>query len=164
MDARLSRLLRPRSVAVVGGGSWCDAVVAENLKLGFGGPVWPVHPTRDTVGGVGAYPDLTALPGVPDATFIGVNRHATIDIVSQLRELGAGGAECFASGFREREDGVDLQSKLLCAAGDMPILGPNCYGFVNYLDGPRCGPTSMAALWSNAASPWSRNPPTSRST
>ena len=30
---------------------------------------------------------------------------------------------------------ADLQDQLLAAAGDMPILGPNCYGFINYLDG-----------------------------
>ncbi|SEP04550.1 Acyl-CoA synthetase (NDP forming) [Salinihabitans flavidus] len=46
---------------------------------------------------------------------------------------------CFASGFREAQaedsHAADLQDSLLDAAGDMPILGPNCYGFVNYLDG-----------------------------
>lgn len=57
----------------------------------------------------------------------------------QLREIGAGGAVCFASGFSEAQaetgDGADLQVALLEAAGEMPITGPNCYGFINYLDG-----------------------------
>ena len=46
---------------------------------------------------------------------------------------------CFASGFSEAsaedENAADLQAQLLAVAGDMPILGPNCYGFINYLDG-----------------------------
>ena len=53
--------------------------------------------------------------------------------------MGAGGAVCFASGFSEAvaedADGGDLQDQLVEAAGDMPILGPNCYGYVNALDG-----------------------------
>ncbi len=134
MAHRLTRLLRPRSIAVVGGGAWCEAVVEQNRKLGFKGPVWPVHPTRETVGGEQAYSGLEALPDAPDAVFIGVNRHATVDVVNGMRNMGAGGAVCFASGFREHHDGVALQTQLLHAAGELAILGPNCYGFINYLD------------------------------
>ncbi|MEL7257794.1 MAG: acetate--CoA ligase family protein [Pseudomonadota bacterium] len=135
----LSRLFQPKSIAVIGGGAWCVSVVQQCLKMGFGGPVWPVHPKKAEMAGVPAYPDVAALPGVPDAVFIGVNRNLTIDMVRTLREMGAGGAVCFASGFREAQaemgDGADLQAALLDAAGEMAILGPNCYGFINYLDG-----------------------------
>lgn len=135
MEHRLQRLLRPHSVAVIGGGAWCEAVVEQNLKLGFSGDIWPVHPTRQTIGGLRAYPGLHAVPGIPDAAFVGVNRQATIDIVRMLSDIGAGGAVCFASGFRENADGAELQTQLLAAAGSMAVLGPNCYGFLNYLDG-----------------------------
>ena len=135
----LSRLLQPRSIAVIGGGAWCASVVEQCRKMGFAGPVWPVHPKRTEVGGVAAFQRLEDLPDAPDAAFIGVNRNLTIDTVRHLRERGAGGAVCFASGFREAQaetgDGGDLQAQLLDAAGDMPIIGPNCYGFINYLDG-----------------------------
>ncbi|MFZ1681857.1 MAG: CoA-binding protein, partial [Rhizobiaceae bacterium] len=130
---RLERLLRPKSIAVLGAG-WARNVVEQCGLMGFKGPVWPVHPTRDDIGGLPAYRSLDALPGVPDATFIGVNRHATIDIVAGLRAMGAGGAVCFASGWSEAgEEG--LEARLVEAAGTMPILGPNCYGVINYLDG-----------------------------
>lgn len=134
MSQRFERLLRPRSITVIGGGAWCEAVVEQNLKLGFTGDIWPVHPSRQTIAGVDACSSLDALPGVPDAAFVGVNRQATIDIVRKLSDSKAGGAVCFASGFGERVDGTELQLQLLSAAGEMPILGPNCYGFVNYLD------------------------------
>ena len=130
---RLERLLRPKSIAVLGAG-WAKNVVEQCGRMGFAGPVWPVHPTRPDIGGLPAYRSLADLPGVPDATFIGVNRHATIDIVAELRAMGAGGAVCFASGWSEAgEEG--LEARLVEAAGDMPILGPNCYGVINYLDG-----------------------------
>ena len=85
--------------------------------------------------GVKAYADLDALPAAPDAVFLGVNRHASIDLVGRLSAMGAGGVVAFASGFAEVEDGTVYQQQLVAAAEDMPILGPNCYGFINYLDG-----------------------------
>jgi acyl-CoA synthetase (NDP forming) len=54
--------------------------------------------------------------------------------------MGAGGAVCFASGFREvGGDGAGRQERLIAAAGAMSMMGPNCHGFVDYIDG--------AALW-----------------
>ena len=130
---RLERLLRPKSIAVLGS-RWAENVVEQCRKMAFAGPVWPVHPAKTTIGGLQAFPALSQLPGVPDATFIGVNRFATIEIVKQLNHLGGGGAICFASGWSEAGE-PELQAKLVAAAGDMPILGPNCYGVINYLDG-----------------------------
>ncbi|MGZ2259601.1 acetate--CoA ligase family protein [Roseobacter sp. A03A-229] len=139
MRRDLSRLLRPRSVAVVGGGGWCRQVVRQLQGMEFAGKVWRVHPDATPVEGIAAVPSVADLPGVPDAAFIGVNRQLTIDIVSALSRQGAGGAVCFASGFSEAvgEDAAagDLQAALVAAAGKMPILGPNCYGFINALDG-----------------------------
>jgi len=129
----LSRLLRPRSIAVLGS-VWAENVMAQCRRMGFAGEVWPVHPTRAEVGGLRSYPSLAALPGPPDATFVGVNRHATIEVVADLAAMGAGGAVCFASGWTEAGE-AGLQARLVAAAGAMPILGPNCYGVINYLDG-----------------------------
>ena len=131
--SRLDRLMRPKSIAVMGAG-WALNVIAQCRKMGFAGQVWPVHPTKAEIGGLRAYASLADLPGVPDATFVGVNRFATVDVVAQLSAMGAGGAICFASGWTEAGE-PELQAKLVAAAGDMPILGPNCYGVINYLDG-----------------------------
>jgi acyl-CoA synthetase (NDP forming) len=128
-----NRLLRPRSIAVMGSG-WAENVIDQCRKMGFAGPVWPVHPRRETVGGLTAYASLADLPAPPDATFIGVNRFATIEVVRELSAMGAGGAICFASGWEEAGE-AGLQADLVAAAGAMPILGPNCYGVINYLDG-----------------------------
>lgn len=129
----LSRLLRPRSIAVLGSG-WAANVVEQCQRMGFDGSVWPVHPSRSQIGGLPCYPTLADLPSPPDATFIGVNRHATLDVVQELAIMGAGGAICFASGWRETGES-DLQDQLVANSGTMPILGPNCYGLINYLDG-----------------------------
>lgn len=129
----LSRLLRPRSIAVLGSG-WASNVIEQCQRMGFDGPVWPVHPRRAEIAGVPCFPSLADLPAPPDATFVGVNRHATLDVVEALSSMGGGGAICFASGWREAGE-ADLQDQLVTKAGSMPILGPNCYGLINYLDG-----------------------------
>lgn len=133
MGRDLTRLLRPRSIAVMGA-VWAENVIAQCHKMGFSGPVWPVHPTKALIGGLPAHASLADLPEAPDATFIGVNRHATIGVVRQLSAMGAGGAVCFASGWTEAGES-QLQGELVDAAGGMAILGPNCYGVINYLDG-----------------------------
>ncbi|MDA0962476.1 MAG: acetate--CoA ligase family protein [Proteobacteria bacterium] len=138
MTRDLSRLLNPGLVAVVGGGAWCAGIVDAARRIGYKGRIVPVHPAGKVIAGLQSVPSLADIGAPIDAAFICVNRHATIGVVEELRALGAGGAVCFASGFREAvaesADGGDLQDRLLEAAGDMPVLGPNCYGFVNALD------------------------------
>lgn len=139
----LDRLLSPKSIAIIGGGAWCVSVAEQAQKVGFAGAIYPVHPRQKPLARMASYASIADLPEPPDACFIGVNRHATLDVVAELRAVGAGGAICFASGFsesdQEDDSGSDLQAELVAAAGDMPILGPNCYGMINYLD--------RAVLW-----------------
>ena len=85
----LGRLLAPRSIAVVGSSRVCGRVVEQNRALGFRGPIWPVHPSRSEIAGVPCFPSLDALPGVPDSTFLGVNRHITVQSVRTSRRITA---------------------------------------------------------------------------
>ncbi len=138
MRRDLSRLLNPETIAVIGGGAWCDSIIKAARTIGFTGKIVPVHPSGKEIAGQSALKRLEDWQGPIDAAFIGINRNATITTVDTLRRLGAGGAVCFASGFTEAmaEDtgGANLQEQLVRAAGDMPVLGPNCYGIINALD------------------------------
>ena len=137
--ARLQRLLSPRHIAVFGGAAAAE-VVRQCRKLGFAGAIWPVHPRHATVEGLPCFADVAALPQAPDASFIAVPREATVAVVAQLAARGAGGAICYASGFSEVGGvGAALQQQLVSAAAGMALVGPNCYGLLNYLDG--------VALW-----------------
>lgn len=127
------RLFRPRTIAVYGG-KWSDYVVEQCRKLGFEGEIWRVHPERD-----GCFRSTGELPAAPDSAFLGINRELSIVEAAALSERGAGGAVVFARGFAEVEDGQRATRRLNEAAGDMPFIGPNCYGFANFFDG--------AALW-----------------
>jgi acetyl-CoA synthetase len=133
----LDRLLNPRTIAFVGG-RHAELAVAQCDALGYEGEIWPVHPTRETVAGRPAFRSVADLPGPPDAAFVAVNRRETVEVVTELAKLGAGGAVCYASGFAEAgPEGQALQQQLV--DHDMPVIGPNCYGTINT--------TSGAALW-----------------
>ena len=137
--SRLERLLRPRTVAMVGG-DLVEQLVGACEQMGFTGEIWPVNPYRDRLAGLKCFPDLSSLPSPPDAAFLAVNRRSTVEAVATLAGMGAGSAVCYASLFAEQgDDGADCQRRLVEAAGEMPILGPNCHGLVNAVD--------RVALW-----------------
>ncbi len=135
----LTRLLFPKSIVFIGGGE-CDVAIRKTLELGFKGQITAVHPSRESLGGIKCIRSLDELLGVPDAAFIAVKRDLAIDMVRRLKAHGTGGAVVYASGFSETGgEGVKLQEALLAAGKGMPLMGPNCYGFINYL--------AKAALW-----------------
>lgn len=133
----LSRLLNPKSIAFIGGNE-CAIAIRRTRELGFAGAIYAVHPKRDDLSGVPTLKSPEDLPAGIDAAFIAVKREPAIDVVRALSGKGCGGAVIYAAGFAETGN-ADLQTQLLAAAGAMPLMGPNCYGFVNTL--------ARAALW-----------------
>ena len=133
----LTRLLNPRSIAFIGGNE-CAIAIKRTLEFGFTGKIWAVHPKREELGGIATVKSVADIDSEIDAAFIAVKREPTVEIVRSLSKKGCGGAVIYAAGFAEA-GAVELQDELLKAAGGMPLLGPNCYGFVNGL--------SRAALW-----------------
>jgi len=130
----LQRLLRPCAIAVFGGKA-AAAAIRQLRRIGYQGKIWPVHPRHETVEGLRAYRSVAELPAAPEAAFLGINRELTIEVIAALAARGAGGAVVYASGFSESGTrGGDFQERLIAAAGAMPFFGPNCYGFINYLD------------------------------
>ena len=137
---RFERLLNPRSIAVFGGAQ-AQEVIRQCDLMGYDGEVWPVHPKQDEIQGRTVYRSVADLPGSPDAAYVGVNRTLTIDIIRDLAARGAGGAISYATGFAEAgEEGSGLTQQLLEASGDMPLVGPNCYGLLNYVNGAMLWP------------------------
>jgi len=134
------RLLKPRSIAVFGGFQ-AQEVIRQSDRMGYQGEIWPVHPKKDEILGRPVFRSVDDLPSSPDAAYVGVNRNLTIDIVRDLAARDAGGAICYATGFTEAgEEGSELERQLFEASGEMPLVGPNCYGLLNYLDGAMLWP------------------------
>lgn len=137
--ANFDRLLKPAQIAFVGGTDAAVAIV-EAQRRDFAGEIWPVNPKRSEMAGVPCFASLEDLPSAPDAVFLAIPPAFAIGAIKTLSDMGAGGVVCYTAGFREAGDkGAKLEEKLLEAVGNMVLVGPNCYGMINYLDN--------AALW-----------------
>lgn len=131
----LARLLRPRNMALVGG-RHLAATIRTARRAGFEGEIAVVNPTRDEIEGVACVPSIAALPFVPDAALVALSPARSITAVRELADRGTGGAVVMSSGFRETgETGAALEAELVAAAGEMCLIGPNCLGVLNQLDG-----------------------------
>ncbi|UZK65198.1 acetate--CoA ligase family protein [Sphingomonas sp. M1-B02] len=138
----LSRLLTPRSVAIVGAsptpGSLGNSVLANLVRHGFAGDIHLINPKRDTIDGRPCLKSIDDLPEDVDAAVLAIPGGAAIGALQALAERGVGAAVIFAAGFAEGgEEGLAAQAEVarIAAQHGMVIEGPNCLGLVNYVDG-----------------------------
>jgi acetate---CoA ligase (ADP-forming) len=130
----LTRLLEPRSVAVVGAtdrpDSYADTVLGNLDRLGFSGSVWGIHPRRESVHGRACVPTVADLPEPVDAVVVAIPAASVPDTLTQAAARGCGGAVVLSAGFGEVEEGLELERELREAAiaGDLPVCGPNGNG------------------------------------
>ncbi len=136
----ISRLIRPRSVAVIGASAdlakTSGRPVAYLQKHGFTGAIYPVNPKAETIAGLRCYPDIGALPEAPDVAIVLLGAERAQAAVRELAARGCAAAIVLASGYAETGvQGQQRQRELLEAAGGMRLLGPNTIGLVNLTDG-----------------------------
>ncbi|TWO72706.1 bifunctional acetate--CoA ligase family protein/GNAT family N-acetyltransferase [Caenimonas sedimenti] len=134
----LESLFAPHSVAVIGAsdrpGS-LGAVVLANLKQGgFTGQVWSVNQARATVDGQAAWPDVGALPGIPDLAVICTPAATVPGLIAELGRKGTRAAIVLSAGMKQPAPGGEgtLEQAMLDAAKPylLRILGPNCIGLL----------------------------------
>jgi acetyltransferase len=131
----LNAIFAPRSVAVIGAsekaGSVGRTILWNLISSPFGGTVYPVNPTRPSILGVKAYPNLAAVPDAVDLAVI-VTPAATVPgIMAECVEKGVQGVIVISAGFKETGPaGVELEKRVLEQArrGNIRLVGPNCLG------------------------------------
>lgn len=135
----LERLLRPRSIAVVGASpepASVSGLLLTNIgRFDYGGDVHLVSRSRDEVNGKPCLKSIDDLPDGVDAAVLVVPQVAVFESVEACGKRGVGGAVIFASGFSELGDeGRAAQDRLadMARSYGMALLGPNCMGFVNF--------------------------------
>ena len=138
-DNAIARLMKPRSVAVIGASAdptkTAGRPVAYLTKHGFAGAIYPVNPRADVIGGLKSYPDVQSLPEAPDVGVVLLGAERAHEAVRELAARGTAAAIVLASGYTEvGAEGARRQQQLLEAAGGMRILGPNTIGLVNLTD------------------------------
>ncbi|HET7079762.1 MAG TPA: bifunctional acetate--CoA ligase family protein/GNAT family N-acetyltransferase [Chloroflexia bacterium] len=131
----LSAIFEPRSVAVIGAsektGSVGRTILWNLISSPFGGTVYPVNPTRPSILGVKAYPNLAAIPDPVDLAVIVTPAPTVPGIMAECVEKGVKGVIVISAGFKETgSEGVELEKKVLEQArrGNIRLVGPNCLG------------------------------------
>ncbi len=140
-DHPLHPLFAPRSIAVVGAspkGGYGLTTLQNLRELGYAGRTYVVHPTRDSVDGVAAYPTIAALPEVPDAVAVAVPAAGVPAVLRDAAAAGVPTGVVYGSGFAEVGGaGRELQDEVRAAG--VRVVGPNCLGTVSY--------RTRSALW-----------------
>jgi acyl-CoA synthetase (NDP forming) len=139
--ASLARLVKPRSVAVVGAsdkpGALGASVLGNLLRNGFAGQIYPINPKRESIGDLPCLPSVEALPDGVDVAVLAIPQAGVLDAVRALAARGVGAAIIFSAGFAEGgPEGIAAQAEIarIAAESGMVIEGPNCLGLVNHVD------------------------------
>ncbi len=138
----LNRLLRPRSIAIVGASATPGALgasVLSNLeRAGYGGEIHLVNPKRAEIGGRKCCGSVSELPPGIDVAVLAIPRAAVLATARELAARQVGAIIVFSAGFAEGgEAGLAEQRELarLSREHGFVLEGPNCLGFVNFVDG-----------------------------
>ena len=139
-NQQIDRLLRPKSVAVVGASDRTGALGATLLnnlvQYEFAGEIYPVNPKRDELLGLKVYHSVEELPEGIDCAVLAIPRPFVLDTVRQLAARKCGAVVIYSAGFSEAgEEGMKEQLELgaIAAEHGMVIEGPNCLGCTNYI-------------------------------
>jgi acyl-CoA synthetase (NDP forming) len=142
MRARLERLLRPRSIAILGAsatpGSLGESLLMNLEEAGYGGELYLINPKRPTIHGRECLGGIEEMPKGVDCAVLAVPGAAVLRSLQACAERGIGSSIVFSAGFAEAgKDGRAVQSELarIARQHQMVLEGPNCLGMVNYVDG-----------------------------
>jgi acyl-CoA synthetase (NDP forming) len=138
----LTPLLAPSSVAIFGASNDPTRISGRSLRYyreaGYKGGLYPINPTRDTVQGLRAYPDLASVEGPVDCAVIAVPANLAIESMEACVAKGVRGVVMFTAGFAEiGAEGRAMQERITQIArdNDIRLCGPNCLGLFNMRTG-----------------------------
>jgi len=148
----LRRFFAPRRVALVGAtedlSKFGGRCMRQLIDFGYQGEIFPINPKRDSIFGLKCYPSVEDLPEIPDHVGIVLPASAVAAAVASCAQAKVPFATVFSAGFNENgtEAGRRLQSEIVGIArqGRLRLMGPNCNGFINFVD--RFALTSTATI------------------
>jgi acetyltransferase len=134
----LDRLLKPRSIAVVGASqrpTRGTGILSNLLQIGFPGKIFAINPNYKDILGCPSFASVADLPEPVDSLVVAVAADAACDVLEQARKHGVGAAVVLSAGFGEGGHGQNRVQRLnALSAGGMALCGPNCFGVLNIKD------------------------------
>ena len=149
----VENLLSSRSVAIVGAstkGRWPSGIY-RNLKAAkFPGNIYLINPNYTEIFGDKCYPNLAALPEVPEHLLMLIPTRAVLSTLEEATKLGTKAATIYSAGFGEGDDSKGKERaqamKQLCERTGLVICGPNCMGSFSLPEGLWTFPTPVPLL------------------
>jgi acetyltransferase len=133
----LESFFNPQSIAIVGASRQKSKVgyeiLANIVKAGYKGGIFPVNPNTDTIEGLKCYPDLESIPDTPDLVIIIVPAKIVPPVMQQCAKVGVKAVIIITAGFREvGEEGRALEKQVVQIAkqAGIRVIGPNCLGLI----------------------------------
>ena len=141
MTSELSKLLAPRSVAIIGVSKDQSRIGGRLLKYlvkhGYKGELALVNPNYADLNGIKCYPTVSDIPNPIDCALVAVPFNHVLPVLEECASNHVGAAVVYSSGFAEMGDsGRMAQQRLkeLARSKNIRICGPNCIGIVNFID------------------------------
>src|SRR5688500_4025800 len=138
----LDPIFHPKNVALIGATENANSVgrtlLWNLISNPFGGTVFPVNPKRPSVLGIKAYPSIKDVPAKVDLAVVVTPAPSVPGVIKECVDAGVAAAIIISAGFKEMgPPGIELERQVLEQArrGRMRIIGPNCLGVMNPLNG-----------------------------
>lgn len=144
----IRKFFNPKSIAFIGVSRSAEkfgglSFMKKFQEAGFSGRLYPVNPKAKEVLGYKVWPDLEALPEIPDLAVVSVSAAYVPDVLEACGRVGLRHVHIFTSGFGETgtREGINLEKRLagICRDHGIQLIGPNCMG-------PYC-PASRLTAW-----------------
>jgi acetyltransferase len=136
--ANLDKIMKPKSVAVIGASTKEHTIGSDIMKrlqeYKFNGNIYPVNPKGGVIEGLQAYTSILEVPEAVDLAIIVVNAKFVLDTIDQCHQKGVKGLCIITAGFKETgAEGAAVEKQLLAKVQEygMRCVGPNCLGVVN---------------------------------
>ena len=135
------RLLNPRTIATFGGAN-AQEVIRQSDRMGYKGEIWPVHPKKTEILGRKVYRSVAGSTGESRCclSWLLIATSPSTSSEISLSEMRAARSAMPPALSRRVKRVPNSKRQLLEASGDMPLIGPNCYGLLNYLNGAMLWP------------------------
>ncbi len=138
----MDRLLRPRSIAIIGAsstpGSLGESVLLNLERAVYNGELYLINPKRPTIHGRECLGSIAELPEGVDCALLSIPGTSVLSSLSACAAKRIATAIVFSAGFAEAGDGGKLAQNEVARIArehEMLVEGPNCLGMVNYIDG-----------------------------